>query len=34
MMDFASAIRAADVYLADPLASHVFLQEVGPGVDD
>jgi hypothetical protein len=34
MMNFASAIRAADVYLADPLTPHVSLQEVGPGVDD
>jgi hypothetical protein len=34
MMDFAPAIRAANIYLADSFARHVFLQEVGPGVDD
>ena len=33
-MDFAPAIGAVDIGLADALAPHVFLQEVGARMDD
>jgi hypothetical protein len=32
--DFAPAVGVVDVGLADPFTPHVFLQEIGPGVDD